>query len=1082
MNRLIQYFIDRSFAVNLIAGFICIAGIVTLTSMKRDLIPPFEWQMVQAQISLPGATPEEMEKFVVFPLEESLKGMPGVEKTESKSSTGFTKINLFYSASFDRMTEAAETVRSRIESQRARLPQSIRHIKVERIRVNEVFLFVLALENFDEANTEHRLYIKKFEEKLGQIKGVVRSEVHARARDVYIEFYPKKLSHYNISATQARRAVREALRLTPIGQVKDNESRFSVELAKADSSLEDLKQLPVTANLRGDSVRLGQLAKIHYRLSEQNRLVQYNGKQTVTLQVFKDTNSDTIALKGKVLKVIDEFNSTLPKPLVATVFADGPAFIEKQIEVLNRNGILGLSLVILILMLLLNWRTSIMTVIGLPVAYLGTLVVLHQLGIAIDLISIIGMILVIGILVDDAIIVSERYVENLQQGLPPRKAAYEAARQLIVPVTGTVLTTIVAFAPMILIKSEISTVLFAVPVVIIVSLLLSWLESFFILPNHLAHFVKKAPPKSPNSYFSRFRRGYERILRLALRGRYAVIAVLLIAFGISGYWASKKLKHNFNLNISMERVTVFAILKKSQSLEDSMKQLAPLQDVLLQLPKKDVETVYSRIGNVWIDGRIQEGYRFARFDLYLDKNSAYPSRLKRKIQKKTEKILAPFKDGELYEKLYSKASRQGRDEEKESMVTVQIRGGEEVDFHQIEKAIAAEATQVKGVLEAVDDPDRYRTSWQFVANPQALLQHSLSPTELANQLRGLFVPDELLETRISGEKVFIYTQNLRERPPHFSELSGLRVTSSRGTSVPLHFLGQWREKTSLNRIHHLNGRRELKVDFKIEQDETNTKSIKENIKTSLAKVSTQYPSYEIKVVDTNEEEAKNRAWALKVALLAICAVLVILALILGSLTQPLLVGLPIPFGLIGIIWALYLHNMPLGLMAIIGLVGTVGVSDNDSLIMVDSMNKFAHKTGKALNRESIIEGASSRFRAILLTTITTLGGVFPMAYSFGGESGFTQPLAFSMGWGLSFSTLLTLFILPALMEIRMDVLGLISKVYRWSQRNKPPLPELNPQPAQGLSHPALGDMAQWDWDETGSKQGPGEQPPQQPEV
>lgn len=190
-------------------------------------------------------------------------------------------------------------------------------------------------------------------------------------------------------------------------------------------------------------------------------------------------------------------------------------------------------------------------------------------------------------------------------------------------------------------------------------------------------------------------------------------------------------------------------------------------------------------------------------------------------------------------------------------------------------------------------------------------------------------------------------------------------------------------KTALNRIQHLNGRRELKVDFKFDSDMINSTTIKGNLKASLEGVQKLFPSYDISVVDTNEEEAKNRAWALKVAIVAVSAVLVILALILGSLTQPLLVGLPIPFGLIGIIWALYLHDLPLGLMAIIGLVGTVGVSVNDSLIMVNHMNHLAKKAGRKLSREYIVRGASSRLRAILLTTVTTLGGVFPMAYSFG---------------------------------------------------------------------------------------------------
>ena len=269
-----------------------------------------------------------------------------------------------------------------------------------------------------------------------------------------------------------------------------------------------------------------------------------------------------------------------------------------------------------------------------------------------------------------------------------------------------------------------------------------------------------------------------------------------------------------------------------------------------------------------------------------------------------------------------------------------------------------------------------------------------------------------------------------------------------GVEVSLNELGGWKQRQSLSSISHQDGVRNFRFDFEYDTEEVNELQVKKNVEPIVKKLAESFPAYQIELVSSNEGEADNMIWGLKVAAICVGLVLLTMALVLGSLSQPLLVGLPIPFGIMGIIWALYLHDMPLGLMALIGLIGVVGVAVNDSLIMIDQINLLGNKKGK-VDSETIVEGASSRLRAILLTTVTTLGGVFPMAYSLGGESGFTQPLAFAMGWGLSFATFLTLFVLPAIMVIQLDIKNVFLKIKnKWFPSNaveEDLLPELNRQ-------------------------------------
>ena len=291
------------------------------------------------------------------------------------------------------------------------------------------------------------------------------------------------------------------------------------------------------------------------------------------------------------------------------------------------------------------------------------------------------------------------------------------------------------------------------------------------------------------------------------------------------------------------------------------------------------------------------------------------------------------------------------------------------------------------------------------------------------------MPDEIDEIRMGDDTVRIFAEF--KRPDNFTHnsLGEFEVLTQAGASVPMKFLGEWKEVNSLKSYRHYKGRRNLDLDFKMHEKTANADKAIKQLNEVLKPIQSKYPGYEINPVNANLQGAKSKAWAIKVAIVCIVGVLMVIALITGSLTQPFLVGLPIPFAIMGIILALFAHGAPMGLMALIGLVGTIGVSVNASIVMVDQMNKMAKESkDKLLSREIIITGAASRLRAIILTTATTLGGVFPMAYAVGGESGFTQPLAFSLAWGLSFATLMTLFFLPACLEIRNDILKLTDKI------------------------------------------------------
>ncbi|MCB0378446.1 MAG: efflux RND transporter permease subunit [Bdellovibrionales bacterium] len=1036
MKSILQYFINRSFAVNLISAFIILSGIILGTMIKRDIIPPFEYNMIRVSAQLPGASATEVEKFLAYPIENALIGLPHAERIKTNAESGSVNISIMFNVAYDDIQESIEQVQSRINGIRWQLPEQSRDFIVRQQKVDTVFHMAIALENFEETNLEHRQIAKSISDQIRSVPGIIEVFATMNEQNIYVNIDPKKIEKYEISIAEIRNRINQSLSYSPIGKVDFDEKSFTIEVKRPTEAIQTLENLALRSNRNGDIVRLSEVAKVALQVDKIKERRRFNGKPVITLYTQKDIIHDSIALKDRVNKLIEQRNQTLPTPLKITPIFDGPSFIEKQLSTLTYNGLFGMIIVLVILTLFFNFRVALATSFGIPIAYCGTLVMLYMMDISIDLISVVGMILVLGILVDDAIIIAERYIENLEAGMKPKEAALESSRDLMLPVTGTVLTTVFAFSPMILVKSEIAIVFYAIPVVIITSLVMSWLESFFILPNHLFHFIKKPPQQAHEStFYFKVKVVYEKILRGILKLRYLAVVALIAFMAVSVWVARNKIQQSFYFNPDIERLSVKVKFKESPSLAATEVSVAPIETYLMSLPRDIFTNINTTVGSFWQHGREYTGYRYARINLYISKDVTHPQKIKQEYTKIVRKELEKFKTDNV-ESIEVGREFRGQEEVKKNMVTVDIRGNEDVDFLEMKETAAQELKKLKLDLELVKDKQEFDEKWVFQPDPVKLAQHQIAQQGLTQQLRSLFVPHELMKIRMGGESKWLYTQVERDGPLTKAELGKLSVVNARGLTVPLAELGHWNKKVQLATIHHIDGKRVLTMDLAFDEEKgININVAKDQAKKLASSLGQVFPTYDVSVRDADEAETERRSWAGKVALLCVVLVMFTLALVLGSVTLPFIVGLPIPFGLMGIVWALYLHNMEMGMMSLIGLIGTVGVSVNDSLIMVDQIMKRGRQRG-SLSREDIIGGASSRLRAIILTTVTTLGGVIPMAYGIGGESGFTAPLAFSLGWGLFFSTFLTLFALPAFIEIRNDIARLLGKLLKRGKKTK----------------------------------------------
>ncbi|MBW2736640.1 MAG: efflux RND transporter permease subunit, partial [Deltaproteobacteria bacterium] len=447
MKKLVAFFVDRSMMVNLITVAVVVFGAIALTATPRAIVPPEQLRYVEVYAELPGASAIDMERFITFRLEEALSGMEQLEELSSTTKNGRTHLRIKVKPEVETLTKTMEDVRSRLSGLRHLFPKDMRPLRIEeQERQNSQWLLNLLIENVDAKNPKQRTAIAALAERLRRVPNVINVTSTVPKLNLFIRFSREKMAKMSLNVTLARQRLVEFLGQMPLGSVRVRDQDVSIELSRPFSRLDDLKKLPLRVNRMGRGICLGEVATVSIGFAPKVVETRLNGKANyVELAVINSIDSDSITISKRVRKILEkEASSLLPAPLTWRIGQDASGIIAHELDTLATNGVVGIFIVLGVLILFLGWRVSLMTAIGLPFAYMGLVLALQFFDINFNIISLVAMILVIGILVDDAIIVSEEYCQHLASGLDGREAAIEAVSGVAKPILGMVATTSVA--------------------------------------------------------------------------------------------------------------------------------------------------------------------------------------------------------------------------------------------------------------------------------------------------------------------------------------------------------------------------------------------------------------------------------------------------------------------------------------------------------------------------------------------------------------------------------------------------------------------------------------------------------------
>jgi len=1026
--RLAEFSVKNSLLVNLISAFIILFGFIAMMNIRREAFPSVSFDEMIITTVYPGAPAEDVEKLVTNPLEEEVKGVSGIKELLSRSEEGISTINVVIEPSVSDKKKVVDDVKRAVDRVN-NLPEEIdEDPEVIELSSDEFPVFEITLGgNFSEQ--ELRDQAEQLEDRILDIRGVSSMTRYGwRDPEFWVEVDPQKLKDLHVSIDEVMRALAARNVTLPGGLIRTEEFEYSIRTTGEFERADQIADVIIRANDAGNWLRVRDVARVRRAFEQPFDLSRVNGKTTLTMVVVKAASADIIRLVDRVKKEIAVFEKVMLEGMEINVTNDYSYYVQRRLNVLKNNGVIGLLLVVLVLFLFLDPVPAFMTALGLPIALFSTFGIMHLFGISVNLVSMLGLIIVLGMLVDDGIIVSENVYRYVEEGMPPRQAAIRGAQEVIAPVTATILTTFAAFGPLLFMKDILGKFIREVPLAVMIALGASLLEAFIILPAHLADFIhmhhnhrkRRKKRKEPNRWFLKLQQRYTAMLEAILQHRYLFLFGFFL-FAVAVVWGcSSTMKYVGFKDDGIEEFYIKAELPEGTSLDKTSVVVEELERVVAALPLSDLKAYRTFIGAIQEDRAFDPGAKkasnLATITVYLTPSQGRTRTvvdIANEIRKKVEGLPG-------FDRIAVDLPQAGPPTGK--AIEVGIKGEGFDHLNQIAGRVMTFLKTVPGVSDLSTSYQPGKKQMMVVVDEDRARQYGVDVHRVAAAVRYAF--DGGLATTVkpkeADEEIDVlvrFDEALRHDRKAFEKIL---VENDHGNLVPLMSVARVDETTGLYGIQHSEGKRVVYVSGNVDRKQATSLSVN----TLLQKNSDRFLTdddfgYSISYGGDFEgqmESLHNLQMSFGVAFFII---FIILTAMFNSMVQPLIVMLAIPFGLIGVMIGFFLHGEPLSFFSLMGLVGLTGIVVNDSVVLVDFINKL-RRDGHD-RRESLVTAGKLRLRPVLMTTITTIGGLVSVAYGLGGSDPFLKPMGLAIVWGLLFSTILTLMFIPCVYAIVDDI-------------------------------------------------------------
>ncbi|MFQ5349083.1 MAG: efflux RND transporter permease subunit [Thermoanaerobaculia bacterium] len=1022
--------VDMAVVLTLAVGF----GIYAV--MTREILPGISLDVVTVSTLYPGASPEEVERLITAPIEREIRDIEGIDEVLSTSVEGRSSITCRLVAGLDdseidRVVNDARTAVDRLRNLPAEAEESV----VQELRgdfqwpVLDVALYGAAGERqlVDLAQT--------VKDELSLIPGVSTILVGGhRDREFRVAADPDRLTSFGVSLDELTAAVASRNLDTPGGVLTSPHGEILVRTLGSVAAAHELGDIVVKATPEGTLLRVRDVATLEDGFADAVTYARLNGQRAINLRVLKKADGNTIVIVDMVKQLTASFADRLPAGVRIELYNDSSAWIRNRLRIMYSSGVLGLTFVLVILYLTLTGRLAVMTALGIPIAIAVALILMHLLGMSINLMTLFGLILVLGLLVDDAIVVVENVYRHMQAGVAPAEAALRGAQEVFWPVVATVATTVAAFLPLLMMSGLMGKILGVLPIVVTCALLGSLVEALIVLPVHIAVFGKAPLVRARRrraGLMARARRVYTRLLVWAVRRRYRVVAGVLVTLVLVVTVLGRA--DRFVLIDSPDLVAFALKLEAPEgtSLEETERRLARIERELLGFPAADVKTILSTAGYYQIDQAPEYGSHVGMMATEL---ADFEFR-----QRPGDQILADFRQriagledlGRISFQRVSGGPPQGAD------VELRIRGDDYADLNQVAERVKGALGEMPGVVDVRDDYEAGKRELRVLVDEAAASLRGVDVRRVARTVQSAIAGTVAAKLRTGREEIDIVVRLAERFRDREGVLAGLRVPARSGRLVPLAGVARLERRLGPARIHRTDAQRTVTVTAAVAPSgRTTPAAVNRELFAAIEEmgIAEEYPGVSLTTAGVNKETQESIDSLLRAFGVAFLLVYVILGGLFRSWVQPLVVMFTIPFSIIGVLIGVAIMGAKISLLTLIGTVALSGIVVNDSLVLMDFINR---RRGRAMSLAfAVVSAGRDRFRPVVLTTVTTVMALLLLAATAKGQAAFLAPMAQAVCWGLVFATVLTLIVIPSVYAISQDLRRLLTDLL-WRRRRRP---------------------------------------------
>ena len=1025
MKKIIGYFINNSLLVNLLSVFVLIVGLTSVFTLNKETFPAIDFDVILVRTAYPGSSSEDVEKLVTISLERQLKAVTGIRNLNAVSAEGSSIIYLEIEADED-LDKVLDDVKTAVDStvdlpEEAEVPV-ITSLNNRRRGILNVAIFG---DNYDDI----RFAAKKLRDKLERVKAVSSVSFEGYNPDqINVKVDPKKLNDNELTLDEISNVIRGRNFNLSAGAIELTNGDISVRTVAEFQTVDDLKQLPIRSNDSGKAIFLGDIASVEKHPDPKAILLRSQGERAILLNIKMKEQGDIIATVDEIKEKTDLFfKDPRFKNLRSSLVDDLSYYVKRRLNILSSNGILGIFLVFGCLLLFLNFSTSLITSLGAPIAFLSAFAVMKYMGVSLNLISMFGLILVLGMLVDDSIIVAEQFYQKIEDGMKPKDAAYEAAVETIKPVTATILTTVIAFGSIFFMGGIMGKFLSLVPLIVIICLTASWLECFLILPAHLKDFCSYKPnPVKKSFWFDRIKDSYAKFIRQSLDFPKTIVFIFIILFVVS-MGIGKTMK--FELFPGDDVRIVFLQIKGpvGSPIKQTDDSVFKLEQLALSLPKNEVEQIKAQVGTLIGEHGNKLGSHYGSLVLYLTppvERNRTTDEIITQLTIEAKRIVPNY---DVTVRKIEGGPPKGKP------VEINITGNSIDELKVVSKRIQSSLKAIKGVTSTEIDFEEGKTQIEISVNSLEARRLGLTSIEVARELRRAFARDAITEIRESDEDIDIKLMLDDESRSKKETLDLIFVKNRMGQRIPLSKLVSIEEKPGAFVIRRKNRKRIFSVSGTLDKDITTPIKIANELEKKVSEFSAGFPEIEIEFGGENKDTQESMIRLATSGIISLVSIFFVLVVMFASFGQPLVIMSAIPLGMIGVIISFKIFGLSLGFMALMGVVALIGVVVNDSIVLVNFINIKVEELEDM--KEAIVKACESRLRPVILTTITTVAGLLPVAHAPNGDP-FLKPMALSFAYGLGFATFVTLIFVPSLYLVYRRFLNSINRLLKKDLRDQ----------------------------------------------